>query len=90
LSYELDDRKIKVRFLAGTRDLSHIQSVKIGSGTHTAFYVIVTVASLPGWRVKRLGCETDDATSSGAEVKNSWSHTANSVYFTQGAVLNYS
>ena len=61
IGYRLDIPGNVVQFLTGARDLLHLQSIKIGSGTHQW---------APSLAVKRLGCEVDQSSQSSAKVKN--------------------
>jgi hypothetical protein len=51
LSYGLDDRGSRVRFLAGAGNLSLHHRVQNGSGVHPASYPMGIRGSFPGYKV---------------------------------------
>jgi hypothetical protein len=67
LSYGLDDRGYRVRFLVGARNFSLYHHIQNGSGAHPASYPLGTRGSFTGG--KAAGHEADHAPPSSAEVK---------------------
>ena len=74
LGYEMDNRRIAVRFPSWEMNFSLRGGVETGFGTHPASHPICTGRSFV--YVKRLGDETDLSPQSSAEVMNEWSYTS--------------
>jgi hypothetical protein len=67
--YGLDDRAIRVRSLAGTKDFSSILCVQTGSGAHPASFPMGIGSPSPGGKA-RTGRDVDHSPPSSAEVVN--------------------
>jgi hypothetical protein len=72
--YELDDRGIGVRFLAGIPDVYLLHNVQTDFGAHPASYTVGTGALPP--EVERMMSETDHSLPSSADIKNAWSYAS--------------
>jgi hypothetical protein len=74
LGYGLDDWASRVRFPAGTGNLSLHHRVRNDSEVHPDSYAMGTRA--PSLRVKRSGREADHSPSFSVEIKNAWSYNS--------------